>query len=205
MAFISALLGLSAVAGRAHVTLVSPEGGETLSGGSTFTVAWDADDHDCVYHLYYSPDSGAHWTVVALDIPRDTRTYKWQVPDSAGEKGMIRILQDNKTGTDLDDKSGAFRITGGSGIRAFQDPSRKLEMVFTADRTLVSLSLDAPVEAVIEVFDARGALAATWLRGRLPAGAHRLAFPASIRPASAALARIRLGGSERSFLIPRAD
>jgi len=44
-----AVFGFVGSAGQAHVLLDSPNGGETLNGGSTFTLDWHVDvEHDTV-------------------------------------------------------------------------------------------------------------------------------------------------------------
>lgn len=201
---ITAILGVAAWVAQAHVTLVSPEGGETIPGGSTFTVVWDAEDHDCVYNIYYSPDGGTKWTVVALDIHQSTRTYKWKVPDSATTKGMIRVLQDNKTGTDLDGKSSTFRVTGPSGILPARSAGAGPQVAFAGDRTFIFLETGRPARVVIEAFDARGALVSTWLDEVLPAGPHRLVHAAARTPAATVL-RIRSDGQDKVFALPRRE
>jgi len=53
------------------VRLIRPNGGEVWPAEGTYTVSWEASDGDgdaLKFSLYYSPDDGASWSPVALDV-----------------------------------------------------------------------------------------------------------------------------------------
>jgi hypothetical protein len=196
------LIACMALSAGAHVTLVSPEGGETISGGKVFTIVWDADEHTCVYNIYYSPDSGSTWSVVSLGIEQTVRTHKWNVPDSATGKGIIRILQDNVTGSDLDDRSKAFNVTATSGLLGYADAGRDISLEYGFDRIVVALNLTRSAPISIRAFNAQGAWVATWAEKTLPTGRHRLGFPSSALPAIPIVLQVRVDDRVSSFRVP---
>lgn len=197
----AALIAGLSLSAAAHVTLVAPEGGETLSGGKVFTVVWDADSHDCVYNLYYSGDGGATFKAIVLGLGQDVRSYKWTVPDSATAKGMVRVLQDNKTGSDLDDRSKAFAISASAGIQGFPGPAGRVSAEFGRGQVTVALRLEAAAPVSIRAIDALGAALAEAMEASLPAGTHRLAYPAAF-PARPWILRVRIGDQVRNLPAP---
>ena len=64
---------------QTNLSLIIPNGGEVYSTGSKATIIWGAGFSGFV-ELYYSPDSGAHWELVASSIPAANREYEWIIP-----------------------------------------------------------------------------------------------------------------------------
>ena len=188
-----------AIAGHGHVTLTNPEGGEKINGGSIFTIAWDADDHNCVYNLYFSPDSGENWSVIVLDLPQTVRSFKWTVPDENTDKGVIRILQDNMTGSDLDDRSTAFQVLATSGVGDIPAAPADLSLEFQPDRAVVALDLVRTAKVQVDAFDAHGRLVATLLKDRLASGKHQFYLSTSGLPTQPLIFKVRIGEKVRTF------
>jgi hypothetical protein len=106
---------------RAHVELDNPNGGEMLTGGSTFTIEWRpaVAAHDTLkFDLWYSTtaDSGP-WTVIATNVPPgdlsvgSLHTFAWTVPSISDSSAWVRVRQDNNVDQDYEDVSdGAFSI-----------------------------------------------------------------------------------------------
>lgn len=107
---------------RAHVELDNPNGGEMLSGGSTFTIEWRpaVAMHDTLnFDLWYSTtaDSGP-WTAIAMNVPPgdlsigSLHTYAWTVPSITDSSAWVRVRQDNNVDQDYEDVSaGSFSIS----------------------------------------------------------------------------------------------
>ncbi len=74
------------------VSLIFPNGGESLSGQQTIT--WQAADEDgdpLRFDLLYSPDGGQNWLPLATHLAQDYYTFSTsQIP--AGPAGLIRVL-----------------------------------------------------------------------------------------------------------------
>jgi hypothetical protein len=106
----------------AHVTLGSPNGGETLNGSSTSMIEWmpAVAMHDTLnFDLWYSVvgDSGP-WTVIALDLPPGDlavgsfHSYSWAVPNITDSSAWVRVRQENDVNQDYEDVSdGSFSLT----------------------------------------------------------------------------------------------
>jgi hypothetical protein len=74
----------------ANLVITSPNGGETLTGGSTATVTWNAQNGADNYKLYWSP-AGANgpWAIIAS--VGNTISYSWDVPAENTTTGRFRI------------------------------------------------------------------------------------------------------------------
>ena len=75
------------------------------------TISHDALDWD----LFFSSDGGFTWDSIQMDIPTETLSFLWIVPEISTTEGRIRIMQDNVE-TDYEDISENFTITPVTGI-----------------------------------------------------------------------------------------
>jgi hypothetical protein len=101
------------------VTLTAPNGGETVSGGTNFQIAWTASDPDGdntiqSFELRLSTDGGGTFnTVIAANIVGTARNFTWAVPiglNTTTARVRITVL-DNAGGTAQDDSASNFTIT----------------------------------------------------------------------------------------------
>ena len=90
------------------VTLLSPNGGETLESGGQWFTHWSASAGEVSFKIHYSLDNGATW--VLIPKPYDTNSsHQWNVPVVNGnkEKTLLRVSafdsKGNKTGSDRSD------------------------------------------------------------------------------------------------------
>ena len=91
------------------VRLISPNGGQTLTSGSTSSITWRTN---CTIRpvakvrLFYTKDGGNSWTVIKTFI-RNTGSYKWTVPNESSSSCKVKVvLKDangNIIGNDLSD------------------------------------------------------------------------------------------------------
>lgn len=75
------------------ITLVSPNGGESLRVDSTFTIAWTEKDitgAGNIVDLSYSVNGGASWKPIA-SVPAGVLQYSWQVPSDTSSNAMVRV------------------------------------------------------------------------------------------------------------------
>ena len=102
---------------KAHVDLDSPKGGETFIPGSEITIKWtETQDHgENDWDLFYSVDGGSVWHEIAIDIEEASRDYTWDVPFAETAIAKVKIVQDNKSGTDYDGISENFTISSSPG------------------------------------------------------------------------------------------
>ena len=121
----------SVIAGTAApvVTLVNPNGGETISDDDV-VVTWsasDSDGDDLRFHLQFSPDDGLTWEFVSANISGLSTT----------------VSRDNLPSTD----EGLFRVVATDGIHSASDESNA---VFTLTTRLAQVEIASPGEG--EVF-----------------------------------------------------
>ncbi|RLF34771.1 MAG: hypothetical protein DRN08_04115, partial [Thermoplasmata archaeon] len=57
-------------------TVTSPNGGEAWIVGETHNITWNFNGSVNYVNLYYSTDSGQHWTLIESSVP-NTGTYSW--------------------------------------------------------------------------------------------------------------------------------
>jgi hypothetical protein len=101
------------------VTLTAPNGGETVSGGAAFQIAWTASDLDGdntiqSFELRLSIDGGTTYnTLIAANVVGTARTFTW-TPQIGLNTTTARVrvtVLDNAGGTAQDDSANNFTIT----------------------------------------------------------------------------------------------
>ena len=73
-----------------HLTVTSPNGGETLYGGETKAVTWTQSNAGSYVRVELSRDAGATWSVLAGSAP-NTGSYPWAVGGRASTTCRIRV------------------------------------------------------------------------------------------------------------------
>ncbi len=94
------------------LTLTSPNGGESWSGGNSRAITWSSSNVSNV-KLEYSTNNGSSWTVIASSVAASTGSYTWAVPNTATTQARVRI-SDAQNGTPTDTSDGVFTITSSS-------------------------------------------------------------------------------------------
>ncbi|MBI5699362.1 IPT/TIG domain-containing protein [Candidatus Saganbacteria bacterium] len=96
-----------------NVAVTSPNGGETLTAGSTANITWTSSGITNV-RIRYSTNGGTSWGTVIASTPAAAGTYAWVVPNSPTTQGRIEI-SDAGDNTPLDTSDANFTIqTGGT-------------------------------------------------------------------------------------------
>ena len=94
------------------VTVTSPNGGEIVASGSTYTILWDATTEVVKFNLMYSVDNGLTWVPIANKVTGTS--YPWIVPEPWGNKKacFVRVIGYDASGaTVVSDRSdSAFTI-----------------------------------------------------------------------------------------------
>jgi hypothetical protein len=102
-----------------HVELTNPEGGETYHPGNAVTVTWiEVVRHNPLnWDLLFSGDGGSSWDTIKANIPVETLSYQWTVPETSTVNARIKIVQDN-VNDDYEWSSNNFTIVSATGIGA---------------------------------------------------------------------------------------
>jgi hypothetical protein len=101
---------------QAPITVLTPNGGESLEAGSVYNVTWESVGTITQVHVQYQVDGGA-WSTAAINQP-NTGTYAWTVPNINSTAVLLRVV--SSTGGLLDATDATFTITGGTSVRAFR-------------------------------------------------------------------------------------
>ncbi|XXF76222.1 lamin tail domain-containing protein [Myxococcaceae bacterium GXIMD 01537] len=101
----------------ASVTVGSPNGGESWTGGSSRTITWTASGVTNV-KLEYTLN-GTTWTTLSSSTSAASGSYAWTVPGSATTTALVRV-SDASNSAVVDTSDAAFTITtsGGGGAAA---------------------------------------------------------------------------------------
>lgn len=108
-------VALITIHSEAHVSLLSPNGGENYNSGETVTIEWQViiPHNSLNWDLYFSGDGGNTWDIIQIDIPITTLSLDWIVPETQTNQARIKIVQDN-VDSDYDGISDDFTISGES-------------------------------------------------------------------------------------------
>ena len=94
-----------------QVTVLTPNGGEQWDGVQTITwQASDADGDPLTYSVFYSPDDGQSWRLVATGLAE--QSYRWDTSQvGGGEEARLRVVVTDGLNTASDDSDNSFQIT----------------------------------------------------------------------------------------------
>jgi hypothetical protein len=102
--------GLFAISSEPSIRIVSPNGGESFSAGSTIDLEWTSNDVTENLRIELSVDNGVTWDMISADENNDG-VLSWLVPDRASTRCIIQIA--SSPTIDIRDVSDApFSITG---------------------------------------------------------------------------------------------
>lgn len=71
-----------------EIDVLSPKGGETLTGGSKVNINWQTMIPGGSVSLYYTLDPSEGWSVIDENL-ENTGSYEWTVPNSTASKAIV--------------------------------------------------------------------------------------------------------------------
>jgi len=104
----SAYSSVTATTPLPSITVGSPNGGESWTGGKAYNITWTARDISNV-KLEYTLDNGSTWNMIASAVAASTGSYTWTVPNSATTAARVRATDAYGSASDVSD--GTFTIT----------------------------------------------------------------------------------------------
>jgi hypothetical protein len=126
----------SASANAPSVTVISPNGGETLSG-STATLSWVASDPDSdtlEYTVQYSTDAGVSWRTLVSSWHSTTYVLNLsEVPGTA--QGLLRVLASDGFHTSQDQSNSTFTVAKHAPQPIIQIPENNA--LFVGNQTII--------------------------------------------------------------------
>jgi hypothetical protein len=75
--------------GTETITVTAPNGGESITGGTTYTITWTYTGNIVNVALAYSTDNGANWTTI--DTVLNTGSYLWTTPNVSSTQCLVRV------------------------------------------------------------------------------------------------------------------
>jgi len=106
------------------ITLLSPNGGETLLSGNTYNIIWDASDNIGVTHVQieYSIDNGVIYSLIVESTP-NTGSFPWTVPNTASNICLVRVSAfDIAENSNSDESNNVFSIILSGQLQVFLSP-----------------------------------------------------------------------------------
>ena len=101
------------------VTVLVPNGGETVTGNTGTVVQWTSSDESGIasHDLYVSLDNGLSFDPVALGLP-DTTEYTWFPANRPAGQALFRVVaHDNTAVSNSDDSDAVFTVQSPVGGR----------------------------------------------------------------------------------------
>ena len=96
------------------LTLLSPNGGETLIVGSTYSITWESQGPVSDVTIEYSTNNGSTWTQVDPPNTGNSGSYDWLVPAVASNQCLVRV-SDAAYPEVFDTSDAVFTIRGPGG------------------------------------------------------------------------------------------
>ena len=94
-------------------TVLSPNGGETLTGQSTVPIDWVGHPDAVSYELRYSVNGGSTWPLIDRPLATAGTSYNWTVPNVDSTTALVRVIRIGTGGAWLgrDDSDAVFEIS----------------------------------------------------------------------------------------------
>lgn len=90
--------------------LITPNGGESLRPGRTYSVSWTQPTENHIVHVEFSADNGNSWNRVTTEpIDINDLNYSWVTPDANSEECLIRLVDANAE-VELDRSDNIFKL-----------------------------------------------------------------------------------------------
>ncbi|UCD41604.1 MAG: hypothetical protein JSV69_13705, partial [Chloroflexota bacterium] len=106
------------------ITVTSPNGGEVING-DVITVAWNASDPDgdeLSFNVQYSPDNGASWDMVALNV-KGTQVVIDRDNFQTSSQALIRVFASDGIHTSSDTSNSTFTIVNSPPVVEITQPT----------------------------------------------------------------------------------
>ena len=116
LVIIAFIVACGADACAQSLTLLYPNGGETLDAGSTVALSWKTTGGTISrVTLEHSADNGATWMSIVRSVT-NTGSYSWTVPVASSSKCLVRV-SNAENGADNVEMHRATEIKPGTGDR----------------------------------------------------------------------------------------
>jgi hypothetical protein len=97
--------------GLSSLTVVSPNGGEELTAGTTHEITWTSQDGIDNVKIEYSVNNGYDWIEIVASTDNDG-SYDWDAPCYLSEQCLVKISSAQNSAQPYDVSDQVFSITG---------------------------------------------------------------------------------------------
>ncbi len=101
------------VTGSGLLTVLTPNGGESLTRGQAYTITWSSTESIANVRLEYSTNNGSTYTAIAASTTNDG-SHSWTVPSANSTQCLVRI-SDASDASIFDVSDAVFSIASPSG------------------------------------------------------------------------------------------
>jgi hypothetical protein len=126
------------------VRIISPNGGEQFSSNQEVRITWQAEDEDgdlLNYSVFYSPDNGQRWHVIATGLT--VAEVVWRTNTAPGSnEGRIRVVASDGLNEGEDESDAVFRVEGKPPVAVILAPKPNQEFLQWQKVQLRSWALD---------------------------------------------------------------
>lgn len=154
------------------ITVVSPNGGETLRAGTTVPVTFTAASVQNVL-MEYSVDAGATWKTLQYNVEGARGVIDWKVPYTASKACLVRVSS-SRNASIADTSNAMFTIAVGVDIQAYDIVSPTIN---TSVTTPVKPRIVVRNNGDQDVTDVVCRLTARWVRHTAPSDVKTITLP----------------------------
>jgi hypothetical protein len=106
---------VSAAQAAAQVTLLTPNGGESLAGGSVKIIKWSSAGTIDSVDIEYTTDGGKNWNILVTGTENDG-AYSWTLPNTNTNTARLWMKGWGPQGNDTDYSDSYFSISSSSSL-----------------------------------------------------------------------------------------
>lgn len=126
------------------VQVTAPNGGETFGPNALVTIHWsssDADGDGLLHDLFYSPDGGTTWSLIAAGVGGSQ--YDWPVNAVPGSTNLrVRVVASDGFNSGEDQSDGSFTIGQHPPLAAILSPTEGQELLACGNLPLRGTAFD---------------------------------------------------------------
>jgi len=159
------------------ISVIQPNGGEVIQGGSNYEIQWSSNDVEHI-KIEYSINNGASWNSIIDSVP-SVGIYIWNVPNIQTIQGRVKISDITMTSiSDVSDNS--FRIDYTVDVNNWNTIT-EFELYQNYPNpfnptTVISFSLPETEFVTIKVYNILGDEVAVLLNAEVPSGYYSVEF-----------------------------
>jgi photosystem II stability/assembly factor-like uncharacterized protein len=177
-----------------YITVIDPNGGDTLLVGSSYSISWDSQNINYV-KIDYSIDDGLNWINV-IDSLTSSGIYEWVVPNNITNQGRVKISDISDPGIfDISDE--VFQID----YPVWIDDTHKLYDYNLSQNypnpfnpsTVISYQSPVIGFVTLKVYDILGREVATLVNEEKPTGEYEVEFNGSNFPSGIYFYQLKTG------------